>query len=136
MTVSEKPDQTYGQNRHIKSPRDFERVFKTRCRSFDSILLVFGAPNGLTRSRLGLSVSKKIGNSPQRNHWKRLIREAFRRNSDQIPAGYDYVVIPQKQKDPPRQEAVTQSLLELIDRVVRKIQKRQIPITNSRDTFL
>lgn len=125
MTVSEKPDQTYSQDRHIKSPRVFERVFKTRCRSYDSILLVFCAPNGLTRSRLGLSVSKKIGNSPTRNRWKRLIREAFRKNPDQIPSGFDYVVIPQKQKEKLRQEAVTQSLLQQIARVVRKINKRQ-----------
>ena len=43
--------------------------------------------------RLGVSVSKKVGNSIVRHRLARLIREAFRLSTDCIPDGYDYVVV-------------------------------------------
>ena len=41
-------------------------------------MLVYAAANGLAHSRLGLSVSSRLGNAVVRNRWKRVIREAFR----------------------------------------------------------
>ncbi len=127
MTVNlqEQKPQTFGQFQRIKSSGEFDLVFKARCRNFDSILTVFCASNGLSYSRLGLSVSKKVGNSPERNRWKRLIREAFRRNTDTIPAGFDFVVIPQKQIHSPDQSAVTKSFVPLTVRTVRKWHKKR-----------
>ena len=43
--------------------------------------------------RLGVSVSKKVGNSIVRHRLARLIREAFRLNVTQVAPGYDIVVI-------------------------------------------
>jgi ribonuclease P protein component len=64
----------------------------------DEVLIVYGFPNGLGRIRLGLSVSRKVGNAVVRNRWKRLIREAFRLDilTDSPTEGLDLVVIPQK----------------------------------------
>ena len=49
--------------------------------------------NGTDTNRLGVSVSKKVGNSIVRHRLARLIREAFRLNVTQVTPGYDVVVI-------------------------------------------
>lgn len=46
---------------------------------------------------MGLTLSRKVGNAVRRNRWKRRIREIFRRNKDEFPKGYDFVVIVRKQ---------------------------------------
>lgn len=46
-------------------------------------------------TRLGLSVSRRCGNSVARHHLKRLLREAFRTIRPELPAGYDLLVVAQ-----------------------------------------
>jgi len=43
-------------------------------------------------TRLGITVSKRIGHSVKRNRIKRLTREFFRLNKQQIPKGYDLII--------------------------------------------
>lgn len=43
--------------------------------------------------RLGLTMSKRVGNAVARNHVKRRVREWFRARRGQVPAGTDLVVI-------------------------------------------
>jgi len=55
--------------------------------------------NGLSVTRLGLTVSRKVGKAVRRNRVKRLIREFFRLNRSYIPQGYDIVIIAKKDAD-------------------------------------
>jgi ribonuclease P protein component len=73
--------------------RDFELVFKEGINSATKYLVLYVKKNGLTYNRLGLAVSKKIGKAVTRNRIKRLLREAMRKVSGEIPLHYDCVII-------------------------------------------
>ena len=78
----------------LRRPADFERVYSERRSASDGRITVCCRPNGLSYSRLGLSVSSRIGNAVVRNRWKRLLREAFRLHRADLPSGLDLIAIP------------------------------------------
>jgi ribonuclease P protein component len=56
-------------------------------------LVVYAAHGVQPWTRIGLTVSRKVGISVVRNVVKRRLREAFRRNKSELPLGFDLVVI-------------------------------------------
>lgn len=68
--------------------------------------------------RIGISVSKKVGNSVVRHKIKRRVREAARLNEEMFDSGYDYAVIARKSAADADYAALEQSLLKLA-RVLR-----------------
>ena len=116
-------DRRFPPKHHIRRGGDFDRVFKRRCSASDGRLLVFGDFSGLSHSRLGLSVSRKVGGAVVRNRWKRLIREAFRLSREKLPVGIDLVVIP-RPVNKPELAGLIDSLTRLADQVAGKLARR------------
>ena len=85
---------SFPKKQHLRTPADFQRVYDIKQRAGDKHLLIFGAMNDLNLTRIGLSVSKKNGNAVRRNRIKRLLREAFRLTSHQLPETCDFILIP------------------------------------------
>jgi ribonuclease P protein component len=108
----------------LRSKRDFDRVYAVRCKAGDGVLLVFGAANELGLSRLGLSVSRKLGGAVVRNRLKRLLREAFRLERERLPRGLDFVVIPSA-ADRASLPAYRESLARMSRKVERRLQERR-----------
>lgn len=77
----------------IKKNRDFQKVYDTGRSYANRQLVMYAVPNGSEETRIGISVSKKVGNSVVRHHLTRLIREIFRLNRENIRRGLDIVVV-------------------------------------------
>ena len=73
--------------------RDFGRVYRQGKSKADDCLVLYILENGTDVKRLGITVSKKIGNSVVRSRVKRVIKEAWRVQEDYFLNGYDYVFI-------------------------------------------
>ena len=84
---------SFPKSKRLVSGRQFEAVLARNLRFSNGLLILYMAENNCGHPRLGVSVGKSCGNSVMRNRLKRLLREAFRQNQEQIPAGFDYLLM-------------------------------------------
>jgi ribonuclease P protein component len=84
---------SFPKKKRLISNSQFKAVLTNGRRRSNGVLTLCMAKNDLEYSRLGVSVGKSHGNAVVRNRLKRLMREAFRQNQHQIPAGFDYVLM-------------------------------------------
>ena len=114
--------QRFGRHQRIRCRRDFDRVYRSDVFAADQVLVINACKNELPHARLGLSVSRRVGNAIVRNRWKRLIREGFRKNQHNMPHGIDYVVRPRRGAEGDLIE-IERSLRKLAEVVSRRLQK-------------
>lgn len=106
--------------RHLRSSQDFERIYERKLRAGDDFLLLFGAPNNLGHTRIGLSVSKRHGNSVQRHRLRRLIREGYRLAQHNVVEGWDLICIPRADSGATTND-FRQSFVKLSGKLSRKM---------------
>ena len=77
----------------LKKNRDFQNVYRKGKSYGNKYLVMYLLPNQTESNRIGISVSKKVGNSIVRHHLTRLIRESYRLHEENFQCGYDMVVV-------------------------------------------
>lgn len=84
----------------IRKNMEFKRAYRSGKCFWNRNLVLYVKRNGSKTTRLGLSVTKKLGNAVVRNKLRRRIKEITRQNLIKIKDGYDLVVIPKKNSPP------------------------------------
>lgn len=130
---------SFPKKNRLVSNRQFKAVLTRKLCVSDGLLTLYMAENDCGYARLGVSISKSCGGAVMRNRVKRLLREVFRQNQDQIPAGFDYLLMishdwPKKEYTPagtkktirqPTFEQVKTSFLALVAAAERRIKVKK-----------
>jgi len=77
----------------LKKNSDFKTVYKKGKLYANKYLVMYVLENNHQKNRLGISVSKKVGNSVVRHRITRLIRESYRLQEQVFNSGLDIVVV-------------------------------------------
>lgn len=77
----------------LKKNKEFQNVYRKGNSNANRYLVMYILENHMDKNRIGISVSKKVGNSIVRHRLTRLIRESYRLQEDKFPCGLDIVII-------------------------------------------
>ncbi len=80
----------------LKKREEFRKIYQQGRSLASRYSVLYYLDNKDINSKVGISVSKKVGNSVVRHRIKRLYKEAFRLNYKNIKKGYDFVIIGRK----------------------------------------
>ena len=100
----------------LKENEEFKKIYSTGKSLANKYLIMYVKNNEMDKIRLGISVSKKVGNSVIRHRISRLIRESYRISEDSIRIGLDIIVVARagaKEKDYSEIESALLHLIKL-----------------------
>jgi len=99
----------------LKKSWQFRKVYNEGDKYFGKLFILHVLPNNTQEIRLGLTVTKKVGISVERNRIKRVIREVFRLYEGILP-GNDLVVVARKSAVDLKYSQARNSLTNLLHR--------------------
>ena len=97
----------------LKKNDDFRNCYRNGRSFANRYLVLYVWKNGLSNNRLGISASKKVGNSVVRHHFCRLVRESYRHQETDLDEGYDLVVVARTAASDAGYQEISQALLSL-----------------------
>ncbi len=92
--------QSFRRNERIRRKKEYDAIYRQGIRRHSAHFTVITTRSSSGVSRLGLTVSRKVGNAVKRNRIKRLLREFFRLNRSRFPVPLDIVIIPKRNLPP------------------------------------
>ena len=97
----------------LKKNKDFQNVYNNGKSYANRFLVMYVLDNHSGNNRIGISVSKKVGNSVIRHHVTRLIRESYRLQEDMFNSGLDIVIIARATAREKKYKDIESALLHL-----------------------
>ncbi len=101
----------------LKENRQFRRLYGKGRHAVSPVLALYCRKNRLAYSRLGITVSTKVGKAVRRNRTRRRIREAYRIHEGQFLPGYDLVAVARVRAGHTRFREIERSLLQTADKL-------------------
>lgn len=98
----------------IKNNIDFKKVYHSGTSYANKYLVMYVVKNDSDRNRLGVSVSKKVGNSVVRHRVTRLIRESYRLHENEIKVGRDIVIVARISAKGKHYDEISSALMHLV----------------------
>lgn len=106
----------FGKSERILKRAEFTKIAASGKRAGTSHFVVISGSSVLPYARLGITVSRKVGNAVSRNRIKRLVREFFRLNRDMFSAA-DFSIIARRGSNHLDYSAVCQELANALSRI-------------------
>lgn len=103
----------------IKKNFEYRKVYKRGRSTVGRYLVVYFFKNNKNYNRLGITVSKKVGNSVIRNRVRRLTKESFRKLEDDLNQGYDIVVVARVISNKASYHQIEDNLYKLLDKLIK-----------------
>jgi ribonuclease P protein component len=86
-------DHQYPKKHRLGGKLAFTAVYTAGFKQSRGPLVAYSKPNQLPHCRWGFSVSRRVGSAVRRNRIKRLLRESIRLLQNELPTGYDCVLV-------------------------------------------
>jgi ribonuclease P protein component len=100
----------------LRHPEDFRRVWSDGRSWVHPLFILWGMPNTLGTTRVGITASRKVGNAVIRNRARRLLRESARHLYRNTVAGWDIVLVARSALPNTMQPQVESALRSTLDR--------------------
>ena len=97
----------------LKNNQQFRFVYKNGRSYANKYFIMYVKENGLDKNRIGISVSKKVGNSVVRHRITRLVRESYRLHESVFNSGLDMAVIARVSAKGKSMDEISSALLHL-----------------------
>lgn len=94
--------------------RDFQKVYRRGKYAATSFLVVYGLKINTETTKIGITTSKKVGNSVKRNRMRRLIKENVRELYDKLNKGFNIVIVARKSEKFANKEIIGKELKFLL----------------------
>lgn len=110
----------------IKKNRDFKTVYNKGKSYANKYLVLYLNANNLGKNRIGVSISKKVGNSVVRHRLARLIKESYRLNQTRLCKDFDFVIIARKDAKGKSYKEIESALIHLakMHHILKKEEKK------------
>ncbi len=97
----------------LKKNYEFQSVYRNGKSYANKYLVMYVKENGAEKNRIGISVSKKVGNSVVRHRVTRLVRESYRLHEAMFNSGLDIVIVARKSAATAGYDEIRSGLLHL-----------------------
>ena len=98
----------------LKSNSDFSKTYKEGKSKANRYLVLYVRENGTEKNRLGVSISKRVGNSVYRHYFKRCVKESYRLHEKMFNSGLDIVVMARQGAKDLRYSDIESALMHLM----------------------